>query len=97
MYQALLEKVGPEVAKGCYNTGYEAYRTEDYETAIEHLEKAFKYAPENGEALFYLGNAYRKSGDEASAVSVYKQVIELFPDTEKARKSQKYIEDIQGS
>lgn len=97
LYQALLGEIGSKVADTYYNTGYEAYRTEDYETAITNLEKAFKYAPENGEALFNLGNAYRKSGDEASAVSVYKQVIDLFPDTEKARKSQKYIEDIQGS
>lgn len=97
LYQALLGEIGSKVAETYYNTGYEAFRTEEYETAIENLEKAFKYAPENGEALFNLGNAYRKSGDEASAVSVYKQVMELFPDTEKARKSQKYIEDIQGS
>lgn len=97
LYQALLGEIGPTVAKTYYNTGYEAFRTEEYETAIENLTKAFKYEPENGEALFNLGNAYRKSGNEASAVSVYKQVMELFPDTEKARKSEKYIEDIQGS
>ncbi len=97
LYQSLMEKIGETVAETYYNTGYEAFRTEEYETAIENLEKAFRYEPENGEALFNLGNAYRKSGDEASAVSVYKQVTELFPDTEKARKAQQYIEDIQGS
>ena len=97
LYQALLGEIGSTVAETYYNAGYEAFRTEEYETAIENLTKAFKYEPENGEALFNLGNAYRKSGDEASAVSVYKQVMELFPDTEKARKSEKYIEDIQGS
>ena len=97
LYQALLGEIGPRVANTYYTTGYEALRTEEYETAIENLAKAFKYEPKNGEALFNLGNAYRKSGDEASAVAVYKQVVELFPDTEKARKSQKYIEDIQGS
>lgn len=97
LYHILLAEIGPTVAENYYSTGYEAFRTEEYDTAIEKLEKAFKYAPENGEALFNLGNAYNKSGDTASAVSVYKQVIELFPDTEKARKAQNYIEDIQGS
>ena len=96
LYQTLLGEIGPTVAQTYYNTGYEAYRTEDYETAIENLEKAFKYEPANGEALFNLGNAYNKSGDTASAISVYKQVIELFPDTEKARKSENYIKEIQG-
>ena len=56
----------------------------------------FMYEPENGEALFNLGNAYSKSGDTASAITVYKQVIELFPDTDKARKAKNYIEEIQG-
>lgn len=97
LYQTLLGEIGQTVAETYYNTGYEAFRTEEYETAVENLEKAFKYNPKNGEALFNLGNAYRKSGDEASAVSVYKQVMELFADTEKARKAQKYIEEIQGS
>ena len=97
LYQVLLGEIGAKVAQTYYNTGYEALRTEEYETAIENLTKAFKYEPKNGEALFNLGNAYRKSGDEASAVSVYKQVVELFPDSEKAKKSQKYIEDIQGA
>lgn len=97
LYQVLLGEIGAKVAQTYYTTGYEALRTEEYETAIENLTKAFKYEPKNGEALFNLGNAYRKSGDEASAVSVYKQVVELFPDSEKAKKSQKYIEDIQGA
>ena len=96
LYQVLLAEIGPTVAKTYYTTGYEAYRTEDYETAIEHLEKAYKYEPENGEALFNLGNAYSKSGDTASAITVYKQVMELFPDTDKARKAKNYIEEIQG-
>ena len=96
LYQTLIDEIGPTAAKNYYNVGYEAFRTEEYEAAIENLEKAYKYEPENGEALFNLGNAYYKSGDTASAISVYKQVIEKFPDTEKARKSENYIKEIQG-
>lgn len=96
LYQTLIDEIGPTAAKNYYNVGYEAFRTEEYETAIENLEKAYKYEPENGEALFNLGNAYYKSGDTASAISIYKQVIEKFPDTEKARKSENYIKEIQG-
>lgn len=96
LYQTLIDEIGPTAAKNYYNVGYEAFRTEEYEAAIENLEKAYKYEPENGEALFNLGNAYYKSGDTASAISIYKQVIEKFPDTEKARKSENYIKEIQG-
>ena len=96
LYQMILDDVGPVVAKTYYNTGYEAFRTEEYDTAIENLEKAFKYDPSNGEALYNLAQAYNRSGDKDKAVETYKQVIELFPDTEKARKSENYIKELEG-
>ena len=96
LYQMILDDVCPVVAKTYYNTGYEAFRTEEYDTAIENLEKAFKYDPSNGEALYNLAQAYNRSGDTDKAVETYKQVIELFPDTEKARKSENYIKELEG-
>ena len=96
LYQMILDDVGPVVAKTYYNTGYEAFRTEEYDTAIENLEKAFKYDPSNGEALYNLAQAYNRSGDTDKAVETYKQVIELFPDTENARKSENYIKELEG-
>lgn len=96
LYQILMSEIGPTVAQTYYDTGYEAYRTEDYVTAIENLTKAFEYDSENGEALYNLGNAYNKSGDTINAVEIYQQVIELFPNTEKAKKAENYIKEIQG-
>lgn len=96
LYQTILEAVGPVVAQSYYDTGYEAFRTEEYDTAIENLEKAFKYDSTNGEALYNLAQSYNRSGDTDKAVETYKQVIELFPDTEKARKSENYIKELEG-
>lgn len=96
LYHTIFAAVGPIVAQTYYNTGYEAYRTEDYETAITNLEKAFYYDPDNGEALYNLANSYYRSGDTKQAVEYYQMVSELFPDTEKARKAQNYIKEIQG-
>ena len=70
------------------------FRTEEYDTAIENLEKAFKYDATNGEALYNLAQSYNRSGDTDKAVETYKKVIELFPNTEKARKSENYIKGI---
>lgn len=96
LYQTIFDSVGKTVANTYYATGYEAYRTQDYAVAIADLQKAFSYDPANGEALYNLANAYRKSGDIANAVETYQKVIELFPNTEKARKSQNYITEMQG-
>lgn len=96
LYNKLKDSVGEVVAKNSYDLGYEAFRTEEYDTAIENLERAFRYDPDNGEALYNLGNAYNKKGDTSKAVEIYEQVIELFPDTEKAKKAATYIKEIKG-
>jgi len=94
VYNYLRTQVGTSVGKSYYDTGMEAYQNESYEDAIEYLSRAFSYDNTNGEALYNLGNAYRKSGDDANAIATYRQVIELFPNTEKANRSQSYINEM---
>lgn len=94
VYNYLRSAVGTSVGKSYYDTGMEAYQNESYEEAIDYLSKAFTYDNTNGEALYNLGNAYRKAGDVANAIATYQQVIELFPNTEKANRSQSFINDL---
>lgn len=94
LYHALVAAVGPEISEQYYDTGYQAYSNGDYETAITDLSKAFFYDETNGDALYTLGNAYRKSEDEENAIRIFNQVIELFPGTERARRAQGYLDDM---
>ncbi len=94
VYNQLRSAVGTSVGKSYYDTGMEAYQNESYDDAIDYLSKAFAYDNTNGEALYNLGNAYRKAGDTANALATYQQVIELFPNTEKANRSQAFINDM---
>ena len=94
LYESLKQAVGSSVASNFYDSGYEAFRNQDYETAIERLSKAVDYDPNNAEALYALANAYRENKDYVQARKIYVQVIELFPDTEKAIKAQGYIAEI---
>ena len=94
LYNTLLALIGPSVAQAYYDDGYEAFRQENYEDAIPNLEKAFKYDATNGDALYNLANSYYRSGDEEKAGEAYRQVIELFPGTEKARRSEQFLEEM---
>ena len=94
VYNYLRSAVGTSVGKSYYDTGMEAYQNESYDEAIDYLGKAFSYDNTNGEALYNLGNAYRKAGDKANAVATYQKVIELFPNTEKANRSQAFINEM---
>lgn len=94
VYNKLLGKVGGDVGAGYYESGMRAYQNETYSDAIADLTKAYSYDNSNGDALFNLGNAYRKSGDAVNAVDTYGRVIEQFPDTEMATRSQQYINEL---
>ena len=95
LYNTLLALVGPSVAQAYYDDGYEAYRQENYDDAIPNLEKAFRYDATNGDALYNLANSYYRTGDEEKARAIYLQVIELFPNTEKASKSEGFLEEME--
>ena len=69
----------------------------DSKTAIENLEKAVRFDPANGEALFSLANSYNKNGDKEKARDTYEKVIELFPGTEKASRSEVYLTEMDAS
>lgn len=91
LYRLLIASIGPDLSKDYYEEGYSAYRTEDYATAIELLSKAVYYDETNVDALYNLGNAYRMSGDTENANATYEKVIELFPDSDRANRSKRYI------
>ena len=94
LYSTVLTLVGSDIATAYYNDGYDAYRMSNYEDAIPNLEKAFKYDASNGEALYNLANAYYNIGEEDKARAAYSRVIELFPGTEKANKSEAFLAEM---
>lgn len=95
LYQTLLEKIGPDLSKIYFDSGNEALKNADFETAIEDLLLAVSYDETNGDALYTLGNAYRLSGEhKAEAIATYEKVIELLPGTLRARNSQQYINQL---
>lgn len=95
LYDKLMETVGPSISRACYEKGNTAYRAGDYETAIAELERAFSYDETNIDALFQLGNAYNNNEDSRNAIRIYNQVIELFPNSESARRSRDYLRGLE--
>lgn len=94
LYQTILSGIGPELSETYFTEGQEAYRTGDYAAAVESLARAAYYNAENADVWYYLGQAYHKNGDNDNAVAAFEQVIERFPDTDRARRAQNEKEDI---
>ena len=96
LYNTLLADIGPELAGNYYTEGFNAYRDNDFDTAIEKLGKAVYYNAEDLNALYYLADAYRQSGDTENAVVYFDQVIEQYPDTDKGHRAKQYRDVIMG-
>lgn len=71
-------------SKKLYDIGNASYKSDDYETAIQTLLKAVEVDENNMEALYILGRAYQKNGDQQSANQYFDIVIEKFPNTQTA-------------
>lgn len=67
-----------------YDIGNNAYKANDFDTAIENLLIAVELDENNMNALYILGRAYQKNGDQESANKYFDIVIEKFPNTQTA-------------
>ncbi len=95
LYNKLMEAVGPSIAKEYYSEGTLAVNQNDYTKAVENLEKAWYFDKTSSQTLYQLAQAYRMAEDTEKALEAYKQVVELFPGTESARKAKDYLEEQQ--
>lgn len=94
VYNILKSSIGESVADTYYETGYNAFRQEDYVTALENFKKAVEYNSENVDALFYLACTYMANKDYDNAKYYFNMVINLSPDSELGQKAANYIAEI---
>lgn len=94
LYGLLLREVGGSIGAKYYEDGMKKYRDGNFEGAVEALTRAVIYDATNQDAYFNLGNAYRKLEKTGEAIEIYQKIIELFPSTNIANRSQSYINDL---
>ncbi len=94
VYNLLKTSIGESVADSFYENGFNAYRQEDYITALENFKKAVEYNPENVDALYYLACTYLANKDYDNAKYYFNTVINLAPDSELGSKAVNYIAEI---
>lgn len=94
LYDTMIELVGSTLGDYYYKLGYKAYTSQEYDTAITDLLKAYEYDSTNEPALYFLGNAYYENGDYDKAKKAYNEVMSAFPDTKYASNAETKIAEI---
>ena len=94
LYGSFVSVVGRGLTDYYYNIGHTSYRNDQFAEALPNLLRAYQYDEKNGDALFYLGNCYRATGEIDKAKEVYAKVIDDFPGTVKASRAETYLAEI---
>lgn len=77
--------------------GMEAFDNAEYSTAIDRLTKAKAINGKDYTVLNYLASAYRESGDTEKAIAAFQEIIDVFPGTERAARSENSIKQLGGT
>lgn len=95
LYYALKAAIGPSVCDAYYADGSTAYKSEQYEDALAYFEAAVNFDATDRDALYYLALTYQALERNDDAKTTYSKVVELFPDTWVASKSEQALEKLQ--
>ncbi len=93
IYDAINAQVNAEYLAALYQTGYSEYSAQNFGEAIENLQKVVELDEtyENGNALYYLAQAYRRNDELENAKIYYQKVVDLYPGTERAATAQSFL------
>lgn len=97
-YDNMNEQINAEYLKSVYAEGIDAYNSGDYTTATADLQKVVDTDEtyEDGDAVYYLAQAYRKIGDNENAKIYFQKMVDTYPNTKRAANSQNYLNEING-
>lgn len=72
-----------EAGRDAYNGEGDYTGKQNYDTAIELLNKALEYDETNTDAMYFLGRCYQKKGENDKAKEYYNQIINDYPDSQR--------------
>ncbi len=84
LYDYLDSDVAVRAARTYIDRGREELENEEYQLAIADLLRATEIAPLSDEALFYLAESYKESGDSVHATQAYSRLVNEMGDSEYA-------------
>ena len=93
MHTTLWTAIADEYYNTLYNIGYTSYKDKNYADAILKLQEIVNYNVDfkEGYAAYYLAQSYRKGGNLEASRQYYQYVIDHYPNTERAKTAQKYV------
>ncbi len=77
---------------GAFEEGVDFFQGGHYRWALEKFVEAVDRAPRDAQRRWYLGESYRQLGDNAAAAHVYRQILQMAPQSMQATASRRALE-----
>lgn len=94
LYNLIKEDTFAETSIKLYNTGHKEYSAGKYEESIVTLEEAVAMDESNVNAIYFIGRAYHRLGDNEKAIEYYNRVIEDFSDSRRAPEAKSRLAEL---
>ncbi|MCI9081601.1 MAG: tetratricopeptide repeat protein [Lachnospiraceae bacterium] len=96
MYNTLSAQVNEQYIAAVYQQAEQDYNSRKFQEAVTGLEKVVQVEEDyqDGYAVYYLAQSYRQIGDAENAKKYYQRMVELHPGTQRARASQRYLDEL---
>lgn len=92
-YNTINAQISESYMSTLFARGTTAYKKGDMQAAISDLQKVVNkdQGYKNGDAAFYLAQAFNKAGDVPSAQKYYQYIIDTYPATKKATTAKNFM------
>lgn len=85
-----------EQGRDAYNGEGEYAGRQNYDTAIELLNKSLDYDENNTDSMYFLGRCYQKKGDNEKAKEYYNKIINDYPTSVRVAEAKSRLNEIGG-
>lgn len=93
-YTGILEEVASFVKEHGYDRGRSLYDAKKYKEALVDLLAVYRMGEADADTLYYLGRSYQKDGDEENARVYYQELVQNYPDSDRAKSARQNMKDL---
>ena len=95
LYNEIKEATFVKASEDLYDEGHDQYSNGKYDEALETLNRAYEFDPDNVDAIYFIGRSYHRLSDYDNAKKYYNIILDQFPDSGRAAETQERLEDIE--
>lgn len=95
LYNQIKDATYIKASAKLYDEGHDVlYADRKYEEALQTLNKAYEYDPENVDAIYFIARSYHQSSDYENAKKYYNIILDKFPDSKRAGEAQERLSSL---